>query len=122
MGLQSQPATSWRSATMVCISAFGALAAGAVIACPVDPTSGLASKVVHVARHGDEVPCEDGNAAGYPCNNIDLMSFLPLNDIGGGSGTDIWGWTDSLTGKEYALMGRSSGTSFVDISDPDAPI
>ena len=39
-----------------------------------------------------------GRAQTYPCRNIDLMSFLALDDIGGGSGTDIWGWKDSLTG------------------------
>ena len=61
-------------------------------------------------------------AGTYPCSNVDLMSFLALADIGGGSGNDIWGWTDALTGKEYALMGRTNGTSFVDISDPVNPL
>jgi choice-of-anchor B domain-containing protein len=68
------------------------------------------------------IPCVGGFAGTYPCNKVDLMAFLPLGDIGGGSGNDIWGWTDPLDGKEYALMGRSSGTSFVDISDPENPI
>lgn len=68
------------------------------------------------------LPCVDGFAGPYPCNKVDLMAFLPLSNIGGGSGNDIWGWTDPLDGKEYALMGRSSGTSFVDISDPENPI
>ena len=66
--------------------------------------------------------CSGGMAGTYPCNNVDLMSFLALADIGGGSGNDIWGWTDSVTGKEYAIMGRTNGTSFVDISDPNNPI
>ncbi len=67
-------------------------------------------------------PCEGGFAGQYPCNNIDLLSFLPLSEIGGGSGNDIWGWTDPLTGNEYALMGRTSGTAFVDITDPVNPV
>ncbi|MCA9960217.1 MAG: choice-of-anchor B family protein [Anaerolineales bacterium] len=67
-------------------------------------------------------PCVGGFAGSYPCENIDLMAFMPLATIGGGNGNDIWGWTDPLTDKEYALMGRSSGTSFVDISDPVNPI
>lgn len=66
--------------------------------------------------------CVDGSAGPYPCSNVDLLSFIPMDDIGGGQGTDIWGWTDPDTGKEYALMGRSTGTSFVDISDPENPI
>jgi choice-of-anchor B domain-containing protein len=67
-------------------------------------------------------PCVSGFAGPYPCNNVDLMAFLPLSTIGGGSGADIWGWTDPETEKEYALMARSSGISFVDISDPVNPI
>ena len=66
--------------------------------------------------------CSDGMAGTYPCSNVDLMSFLALADIGGGEANDIWGWTDSSTGKEYAIMGRTNGTSFVDISDPVNPI
>ena len=50
-------------------------------------------------------PCVSGFAGIYPCNNIDLLAFMPLASIGGGSGNDIWGWTDPMTGKEYALMG-----------------
>ncbi|MGH3738208.1 MAG: choice-of-anchor B family protein [Micromonosporaceae bacterium] len=67
------------------------------------------------------VPCENGSAGNYPCNNVDLMSFLPLADIGGGNGNDIWGWTDPSNNREYAIMGRTSGTSFVDITDAANP-
>ena len=70
----------------------------------------------------DPTPCSGGMAGTYPCSNVDLMSFLPLADIGGGGANDIWGWTDSSTGKEYAIMGRTNGTSFVDVSDPVNPI
>ena len=66
--------------------------------------------------------CVAGMAGGYPCSNIDLMAFLPLDQIGGGNGNDIWGWTDSVTGKEYAIMGLTTGTAFVDISDPVNPV
>jgi len=68
------------------------------------------------------IPCENGFAGIYPCENVDLVAFMPLATIGGGSGNDIWGWTDPLDGKEYALMGRSSGTAFIDISDPENPV
>ena len=67
-------------------------------------------------------PCVAGMAGIYPCNNVDLGAFLPNSTIGGGSGSSIWGWTDPLTGKEYALMGRTNGTAFVDISNPASPI
>jgi len=67
-------------------------------------------------------PCVNGMAGTFPCHNIDLASFLPLDSIGGGTGNDVWGWTDPLTNKEYALMGRSNGTAFVDISDAENPV
>lgn len=70
----------------------------------------------------EATPCVNGLAAGYPCNNVDLISFMPLGSIGGGGGNDIWGWTDPTTGNEYALMGRTSGTSFIDITDAENPI
>ncbi|NGY62185.1 choice-of-anchor B family protein [Lentzea sp. NEAU-D13] len=67
------------------------------------------------------VPCVDGKADIYPCKNVDLLSVLPLNQMGGGNGNDIWGWTDPSSGKEYAIVGRTNGTAFVDVSTPTAP-
>jgi len=75
-----------------------------------------------VKRSAGHAPCENGMADIYPCQEVDLLSHFPLSEIGGGSGSDIWGWTDPLTGTEYALMGRSSGTSFFDLSDPEHPV
>jgi len=42
--------------------------------------------------------------------------------MGGGSGNDIWGWFDSQSGNEYALMGLTTGMAVVDITDPEAPV
>lgn len=67
--------------------------------------------------------CIDNMADGtYPCDNVHLQSFLPLSDMGGGSGSDLWGWTDPDTDREYAIMTRTNGTSFIDITEPQAPI
>lgn len=66
-------------------------------------------------------PCIVGFAGPYPCARVDLAAFLPLSTIGGGRGNDVWGWTDALTGREDALMGRTSGVSLVDVTDPAAP-
>jgi choice-of-anchor B domain-containing protein len=74
---------------------------------------------------GGRVDCQDAKADQFGCDNVDLISFLPISDMGGGRGVrlnDIWGWTDPITGKEYALVGRNEGTSFVDVSDPANPI
>jgi choice-of-anchor B domain-containing protein len=76
-----------------------------------------------VAQAVGFTPCVDGQAGVYPCQNVDLMSFLPLAEIGGGEiGNDIWGWEDPETGRDYAIMGRTNGTAFVDITDPANPV
>ena len=66
--------------------------------------------------------CTDGSAGEYPCRGISLHSRVALDSIEGTTGNDIWGWSDAQTGKEYALMGMTNGTAFVDISDPQSPI
>ncbi|MCB9134117.1 MAG: choice-of-anchor B family protein [Anaerolineales bacterium] len=66
--------------------------------------------------------CVGGFAGTYPCNNVDLLAFVPLASMGGGSGNDVWGWTDSGSGREFALMGLSNGTAFVEITNPTAPV
>jgi hypothetical protein len=68
------------------------------------------------------VPCDDGRAGPFPCSGVDLESFLPRDAIGGGELNDIWGWTDPQTRREYALIGKTSGTSFVDVTDARNPV
>lgn len=74
---------------------------------------------------GNRINCADGTADIYGCSNVDLISFLPIGDIGGDRGVrlnDMWGWTDEETGKNYAIVGRNEGTSFVDVTDPLNPV
>ena len=69
--------------------------------------------------------CSGGFAGSYPCNKIDLYSQMPAIQLGGTVSTeanDIWGWTDPLNNKEYAIIGFTSHTAFVDISIPTAPV
>ena len=71
-----------------------------------------------------EVLCEEGAAAGFSCESVDLLAFLPTSAIGAEPWervSDIWGWMDPETGREYALVGRSGGAAIVDVSDPAAP-
>ena len=64
-------------------------------------------------------PCVGGMAGIYPCNNIDLVAMLSLSQLQAtGIGNDIWGWTDPVTGTEYAIMGVNNGTAFVDLTGP----
>ncbi|WP_343486987.1 choice-of-anchor B family protein [Allomuricauda sp. d1] len=67
-------------------------------------------------------PCENGMADIYPCNGYDLVGKITLNEFSASAGNDIWGWTDSTTGNEYALVGLDNGTAFVDISDGENPV
>ena len=69
-----------------------------------------------------QTPCVNGMAAGYPCSNVDFLSFTAGSALGGGNMNDIWGWTDPVYGTEYVLLGRTSGTAFIDISDPVNPL
>jgi choice-of-anchor B domain-containing protein len=74
-----------------------------------------------------DVSCsETGGADQFTCKQVDVLSFMPLDAIGGtdrGIQTnDVWGWTDPQTGREYALVGRTDGTAFVDVSSPASPI
>ena len=73
----------------------------------------------------DEIPCVEGDAAGYECDNVNIISFLPIKEMAGGRGArlnDIWGWTDPETGREIAIVGRTDGTAFVDLTDPYNPV
>jgi choice-of-anchor B domain-containing protein len=89
------------------------------------PTALLQSPPEALARvTGDQVRCEDGAAAMWECDGVDLVSFLPVSEIGGVRGmrlNDLWGWTDSSSGREFVIIGRSDGTSFVEMTDPAHP-
>ncbi len=80
---------------------------------------------VYSAVKGKEVMCgTDGKAGEFECGNASLLSFLPISAIGGKRGTsmnDNWGWTDPVTNREIAILGRTDGTSFVDVTDPANP-
>lgn len=72
---------------------------------------------------GAAVPCQGGTAGPFPCQGVDLLSFLPVSGLGGVGVelNDLWGWTDPTTGKEIAIVLRSDGTTFVDVTDPLRP-
>ncbi|KAG9251040.1 uncharacterized protein F5Z01DRAFT_330111 [Emericellopsis atlantica] len=61
--------------------------------------------------------CVDGKAGEYSCNNIDLKGFIRHQDTNSRTreGNDLWGWTSS-SGREFALLGQSDGTAFVEVN------
>jgi choice-of-anchor B domain-containing protein len=64
--------------------------------------------------------CEEGMAAQFPCDGVDLLSHVTREQLGLSFVNDIWGWTDR-NGDDYALIGGSEGTVFVDITKPRRP-
>ena len=71
-----------------------------------------------------EVRCAGGSAGPFECRSVDLLAFLSLESLGAGPGervSDVWGWGDPETGREYALVGRTAGMAIVDITEPSAP-
>ena len=68
------------------------------------------------------VKCRDGTAGDFTCDRVDLVSKLSKLQIGADYVSDNWGWTDPMTGTEWALVGHSSGTSFVNLRDPLNPV
>ncbi len=66
-------------------------------------------------------PCIEGSAGPFPCDGIDLLSFLPRETFGEGELSDIWGWSDPETGGEYVMFGTTDGVAFVRVTDPTAP-
>ena len=91
-----------------------------------EPSQSLFSEVSgYESVLGSPTDCAEGEASVFGCSDVDLVSFMPVADLGGSRGTrvnDVWGWTDPETGREYALVGRTDGTSFVDLSDPANPV
>ncbi|MFV1986996.1 MAG: choice-of-anchor B family protein [Gemmatimonadota bacterium] len=94
----------------------------ALAACGGDPTGpgddGLALQL--------QARCVGGTANQFPCDRVDLWAYVQLVDLEPGvpnvaSVNDVWGWTDPVTGTEYALVGRRNGLTILDLSEPHAP-
>ncbi len=78
---------------------------------------------------GEERRCPEEGAVGlFDCDEIELLAYIPPSLLRAGDrargvrANDNWGWTDPETGREYALVGRNDGTSFVDLTDPTNPV
>lgn len=98
---------------LVVLSACGGSSGGSTTPPPPPPPPGLST--------GPEI-CAGGNAGDFSCAGIDLKQRVSLATMQGTSGNDIWGWVDVQSGSEYALMGMTNGTAFVDVSDPENPV
>lgn len=68
-------------------------------------------------------PCQGGMAGPLPCENVDLLSHVGFNDMSVtvSAGTDVWGFVDLNTGREYAIAGFNIGTAIYDVTDAENP-
>ena len=80
---------------------------------PPPPPPGLST--------GPEI-CTGGNAGDFSCSGVSLSKRVSLETMNGTTGSDLWGWADAQSGNEYALMGMTNGTAFVDVTDPENPV
>ncbi|MSO49725.1 MAG: choice-of-anchor B family protein [Acidobacteria bacterium] len=67
----------------------------------------------------------DGKIEVFDCGATDLQAFLPPSKLSHDGHTvpmsSLWGWTDSQTKQEWAILGRRDGTTFLDITNPTQP-
>ena len=121
------------------LAAVGAVlanrAAGAVLIYERDPFGVWREQPVITPPTLDELPPMTGSerrcsGAGkvemFDCGAADLLSFLPPSKLTYDGHyipiSSLWGWTDSQTKQEWALLGRRDGATFVDITNPTRPI
>ncbi len=70
-----------------------------------------------------DLKCINNKAGDYDCKNIDLLSFVPISELGSTrEASDIWGWQDPKTGDEIAIICMEDSTAFVQITDPYNPV
>jgi choice-of-anchor B domain-containing protein len=67
--------------------------------------------------------CSGGLANGLPCDQIDLLSHVGLDDISRrqSSAADVWGFVDLNSNREYAIIGLRTGTAVFDVTDAENP-
>ena len=67
-----------------------------------------------------------GKVEVFDCGAVNLLSFLPPSKLSHDGRyaeiSSLWGWTDAETGREWAILGRATGATFIDITKPTAPV
>ncbi|HLG03022.1 MAG TPA: choice-of-anchor B family protein [Bacteroidia bacterium] len=67
-------------------------------------------------------------AQNYDSQNVTMLGnwhnnpAQPAEPVYGIKYQGVWGWYQASTNKEYAIIGTSTGTSFIDVTDPANPV
>lgn len=63
-----------------------------------------------------------GTVIQFQSSGMHLLSWIPLGSLSANAANanDCWGYT-SLAGREYAIIGTSDGTAFVEVTSPTHP-
>ncbi len=97
----------------------------------------LAAPVYSQGISGARQVCDSGTAAGFDCSNVDLIAWMdrsqlttvsfgvdpfgnPIQPFFGIN--DMWGWEHDESGRSFLIVGRTDGTSFVEVTDPYNPV
>ena len=64
---------------------------------------------------------DGGVAGGFDSLNVELAANITMSELDAGQdGNDCWGYT-SPSGREYAIVGTTGGTSFIEVTQPGNP-
>ena len=66
--------------------------------------------------------CDGGRAGGFACHKLDLAAFIPIDVFTDGRMNDVWGYRHDESGRQFAIAGTSTGTAFVEVTNPIAPV
>ena len=69
------------------------------------------------------INCVGGKAGPHDCVGIDLLAHVPLLAMSSApiAASNIWGFMDLNTRREYALIGIANGTAVFDVTNPASP-
>ena len=67
------------------------------------------------------------NAQSYASQNVNMIGhwWNPTQDpepVYGIQYQGVWGWVDTTNNREYAILGASDGTYFIDVTNPAVPV
>lgn len=88
-----------------------------------DQTSALSKVMLNTSQSHSATDCVNNSAANFPCGGVNLLSHIGLGELplNANAGSDVWGFVDLNTMREYAIISLNTGVVIVDITDGESP-